>query len=79
MYDPINITLIILYIQDLPKYCLEDPNVIVELDETLESDLCLLWDMSAEPDVAVFLFHHDILDLMKCVISQSCAPRLTVK
>ena len=53
--------------------------MVVELNETLESDLCLLWDMSAEPDVATCLFHHDILDLIKYVISCSCAPRLTVQ
>lgn len=57
----------------------EDPHAIVELDETLESDLCLLWDMSAEPEVATCLYHHDVIDLIKCVISYSCAPRLTVE
>jgi len=66
--------------EEIPKYSAannEDPDVVVELNETLESDLCLLWDMSAEPDVATCLFHHDILDLIKYVISCSCAPRLS--
>ncbi|XP_045022827.1 protein saal1-like isoform X2 [Daphnia magna] len=49
----------------------------VELDESLETDLCLLWDMSADKEVAHCLFQHDILSLAKCVIEESVAPRLT--
>lgn len=51
----------------------------VELDESLETDLCLLWDMSADKEVAHCLFQHDILSLAKCVIEESVAPRLMVK
>ncbi|XP_046642059.1 uncharacterized protein LOC124327171 [Daphnia pulicaria] len=49
----------------------------VELEESLETDLCLLWDMTADRDVALCLIQHDILDIMKCVIEESIAPRLT--
>ncbi|KAI9561593.1 hypothetical protein GHT06_012552 [Daphnia sinensis] len=52
-------------------------NNAVELDESLETDLCLLWDMSADKEVAHCLFQHDILSLTKCVIEESVAPRLT--
>lgn len=62
--------------QDLPKYS-EREDSLVELDETLESDLCLLWDMTSDPDVATCLFKHDIVDLVKCIILHSQAPRLT--
>jgi len=64
--------------QDLPKYS-EREDSLVELDETLESDLCLLWDMTSDPDVATCLFKHDIVDLVKCIILHSQAPRLTVR
>ncbi|EFX84907.1 hypothetical protein DAPPUDRAFT_99313 [Daphnia pulex] len=49
----------------------------VELEESLETDLCLLWDMTADRDVALCLIQHDILDIMKCVMEESIAPRLT--
>ncbi|XP_057377298.1 protein saal1-like isoform X2 [Daphnia carinata] len=52
-------------------------NNAVELDDSLETDLCLLWDMSADKEVAHCLFQHDILFLTKCVIDESVAPRLT--
>jgi hypothetical protein len=35
--------------------------------------------MTADRDVALCLIQHDILDIMKCVIEESIAPRLTVK
>ena len=50
----------------------------IELEESLETDLCLLWDMTADKDVALCLFRHGILDIIKCVIEESIAPRLTV-
>ena len=51
----------------------------MELDEALETDLCLLWDMAADKDVAVCYMKHDIVTLIKCIIDDSIAPRLTVR
>lgn len=51
---------------------------IPELDETLESDLCFLWDITADHDVANYLFEHDILSIAKSIIEESISPRLTV-
>jgi hypothetical protein len=72
----------------VPKYSLsnkehnnqhdEDEILPIELDEALETDLCLLWDMAADKDVAVCLMKHDIVTLTKCIIDESIAPRLTV-
>ncbi len=70
--------------QKLPVYSRESntsdnlEDEAVELEESLETDLCLLWDMTADKDVALWLFQHDILDIMKCVVEESIAPRLTV-
>ncbi|KAK4002044.1 hypothetical protein OUZ56_003903 [Daphnia magna] len=69
--------------EELPSYSKNHNNFetqesnAVELDESLETDLCLLWDMSADKEVAHCLFQHDILSLAKCVIEESVAPRLT--
>lgn len=38
----------------------------------------MLWDMTADKDVANCLLEHDILAITKCVIEESVAPRLTV-
>ena len=39
----------------------------------------MLWDMTADKDVACCLIKHDILPLTKCLVEESIAPRLTVK
>lgn len=51
----------------------------VELKEELETDLCLLWDMTADKDVAFCVFNNQIIPLSKAVLEESRAPRLTVK
>lgn len=51
----------------------------MELEKSLESDLCLLWDMTADKDVAACLHKHDIISLGKFILSESQAPRLTVR
>lgn len=50
----------------------------MELDEELETDLCTLWDMTADPDVALCLQRHDIFSLIQHILENSRAPRLTV-
>lgn len=50
----------------------------IELEESLETDLCMLWDMTADKDVACYLIEQDILSITKCVVEESIAPRLSV-
>lgn len=65
--------------QEFPKYAPEDSETseTMELDEELETDLCTLWDMTADPDVALCLQRHDIFSLIQHILENSRAPRLT--
>lgn len=70
------------FIKELPKYSNQpdnDEKIALELDESLEKDLCMLWDMSADREVTACLQKHDIISLVKCVLAESLAPRLTVR
>uniref|UniRef100_A0A1B6MPX7 Protein SAAL1 n=1 Tax=Graphocephala atropunctata TaxID=36148 RepID=A0A1B6MPX7_9HEMI len=44
--------------------------------EDLESDLCILWDMTATPAVVLFLMKHDCLSLLATLIQSTSNPRL---
>jgi hypothetical protein len=43
-----------------------------------ESDLCHLWDISADQNVALFLNEHNIVQLIVGVITRTSCNRLTV-
>ncbi|XP_046486602.1 protein saal1 isoform X3 [Neodiprion pinetum] len=45
--------------------------------DTLESELCLLWDMAAEKDVTIFLEKCDFLKIIEVSFNVSSEPRLT--
>lgn len=45
-------------------------------NEDVESDMCTLWDMAAQPDVVKFLMQHDSLSLFINVIQTTTVPRL---
>ncbi|XP_038054190.1 protein SAAL1-like [Patiria miniata] len=49
----------------------------IDIDESLEADLCKLWDMTANQDVAKFLHEWKSLDILTSVIEQTTAPRVT--
>lgn len=49
----------------------------VELTEDLEEDLCKVWDMAMDKDVAVFLQEFKAPDILLGVIAKSRSPRLT--
>ncbi|XP_022083690.1 protein saal1-like [Acanthaster planci] len=49
----------------------------IDIDEGLETDLCKLWDMTANQDVAKFLHEWKSLDILTSVIEQTTAPRAT--
>uniref|UniRef100_A0A9J8DKD6 Serum amyloid A-like 1 n=1 Tax=Cyprinus carpio carpio TaxID=630221 RepID=A0A9J8DKD6_CYPCA len=49
----------------------------VELTDDLEEDLCRVWDMAMDKDVAVFLQEFKAPDILLGVIAKSRSPRLT--
>lgn len=49
----------------------------VELTDDLEEDLCKVWDMAMDKDVAVFLQEFKAPDILLGVIAKSRSPRLT--
>jgi hypothetical protein len=44
----------------------------------METELCLLWDMTIEPDVVELLMQHNFLELTSRIIRESNIPRLMV-
>ncbi|XP_061466205.1 protein SAAL1 isoform X2 [Rhineura floridana] len=49
----------------------------VELDEDMENDICKVWDMSMDRDVALFLQEFNAPDIFMGVFAKSKCPRLT--
>ncbi|KAF7245429.1 Protein SAAL1 [Varanus komodoensis] len=49
---------------------------LVELDEDMENDICKVWDMSMDKDVALFLQEFNALDIFIGVFAKSKCPRL---
>ncbi|NWH76206.1 SAAL1 protein, partial [Piaya cayana] len=48
-----------------------------ELDEEMENDICKVWDMSMDEDVASFLQEFNAPDIFLGVLAKSKCPRLT--
>ncbi|KAJ8674764.1 hypothetical protein QAD02_010550 [Eretmocerus hayati] len=46
-------------------------------NESIEHDLCTLWDMSAEPDIVKFLMQNDFFKMAEFTLQISEEPRLT--
>ncbi|NXH17164.1 SAAL1 protein, partial [Bucco capensis] len=51
--------------------------VQTELDEEIENDICRVWDMSMDEDVALFLQEFNAPDIFLGVLAKSKCPRLT--
>ncbi|XP_035672998.1 protein SAAL1-like [Branchiostoma floridae] len=49
----------------------------IDIDEELENELCKLWDMSINKDVARFLQEFHAVNILMGVIDKSRAPRVT--
>ncbi|XP_061236250.1 protein SAAL1 [Neopsephotus bourkii] len=49
----------------------------VELDEEMENDICKVWDMSMDEDVALFLQEFNAPDIFMGIFAKSKCPRLT--
>ncbi|KAI4495503.1 hypothetical protein M0802_008717 [Mischocyttarus mexicanus] len=46
-------------------------------NENLENDLCMLWDMTVEKDIAMYLYENDFLKIVEISLQTSTVPRLT--
>lgn len=46
--------------------------------ESMETDLCTLWDMTLEKDIVEFLLENDFLKMAEFTLKTSKEPRLTV-
>ncbi|XP_048341096.1 protein SAAL1 [Sphaerodactylus townsendi] len=55
---------------------LNNVDVQVDLDEDLESDICKIWDMSMDKDVALFLQEFNAPDIFMGIFAKSKCPRL---
>uniref|UniRef100_A0A131YGP1 Protein SAAL1 n=1 Tax=Rhipicephalus appendiculatus TaxID=34631 RepID=A0A131YGP1_RHIAP len=51
---------------------------VVELDREVEEELCTVWDMAANSDVAHFLHEFKASEIFLQIISTSKSPRLVV-
>ncbi|NXD71027.1 SAAL1 protein, partial [Eolophus roseicapillus] len=49
----------------------------MELDEEMENDICKVWDMSMDEDVALFLQEFNAPDIFMGIFAKSKCPRLT--
>ncbi|XP_007497075.1 protein SAAL1 isoform X2 [Monodelphis domestica] len=47
-----------------------------ELDEELENEICRVWDMSMDKDVALFLYEFNAPDIFMGVLAKTKCPRL---
>ncbi|XP_021929302.1 uncharacterized protein LOC110834446 isoform X2 [Zootermopsis nevadensis] len=61
---------VIKILMKLTKFSSED------WSEDMETELCLLWDMTIEPDVVELLMQHNFLDLTSRIIHHTNIPRL---
>ncbi|CAN9499393.1 unnamed protein product [Ophioblennius macclurei] len=55
----------------------EDPDGQMQLSDDDEEDLCKVWDMAMDRDVAGFLLEFKATDILLGVIAKSRSPRLT--
>ncbi|XP_029438392.1 protein SAAL1 isoform X2 [Rhinatrema bivittatum] len=54
-----------------------DGEMLVDLDEEMENEICKIWDMSMDEDVALFLQEFNAPEIFLGVIAKSKCPRLT--
>ncbi|XP_049568821.1 protein SAAL1 isoform X3 [Orcinus orca] len=48
----------------------------MELDEEMENEICRVWDMSMDEDVALFLHEFNVPDIFMGILAKSECPRL---
>ncbi|EHB10908.1 Protein SAAL1 [Heterocephalus glaber] len=54
----------------------DDEEQVMELDEEMENEICKVWDMSMDQDVALFLQEFNAPDIFMGVLAKSKCPRL---
>ena len=54
----------------------DDEEQQMELDEEMENEICRVWDMSMDEDVALFLQEFNAPDIFMGVLAKSKCPRL---
>ncbi|XP_006865863.1 PREDICTED: protein SAAL1 [Chrysochloris asiatica] len=54
----------------------DDEEPQMELDEEMENEICRVWDMSMDEDVALFLQEFNVPDIFMGVLTKSKCPRL---
>eukprot|EP00069_Balaena_mysticetus_P000795 bmy_03616T0 len=54
----------------------DDEEQQIELDEEMENEICRVWDMSMDEDVALFLQEFNAPDIFMGVLAKSKCPRL---
>ncbi|MED6246897.1 Protein saal1, partial [Ilyodon furcidens] len=64
-------------IQMVTEYSEENSEVQMQLSDDDEEDLCRVWDMAMDEDVAGFLQEFKAADILLGVIAKSRCPRLT--
>lgn len=55
-----------------------DGQHLINISDELQDELCQLWDMSSDSDVAKLLQEYKAVDILAEVIAKSDAPRATV-
>ncbi|XP_045175608.2 protein saal1-like [Mercenaria mercenaria] len=69
-------TTLIKLIEEVDRENEEESNLAVDVDEELQNELCKLWDMSMNSDVAKFLNEFKAVDILTGIIEKSKAPRV---
>ncbi|XP_072475736.1 protein SAAL1 isoform X1 [Notamacropus eugenii] len=54
----------------------EEEEQVTELDEEMENEICKVWDMSMDEDVALFLYEFNAPDIFMGVLAKTKCPRL---
>ncbi|NXK76912.1 SAAL1 protein, partial [Amazona guildingii] len=60
-----------------PEPIVSPEGIQMELDEEMEHDICKVWDMSMDEDVALFLQEFNAPDIFMGIFAKSKCPRLT--
>ncbi|KAL4225649.1 Protein saal1 [Mactra antiquata] len=69
-------TTLIKLIEEVDKENDADSDLAVDVDEELQTELCKLWDMSMNSDVAKFLNEFKAIEILSGIIDKSKAPRV---
>ncbi|XP_052228135.1 protein saal1-like isoform X2 [Dreissena polymorpha] len=69
-------TTLIKLIEEVKNEDATDTDLVVDIDDELQNELCKLWDMSMNSEVARFLDEYKALEILTGIIQKSKAPRV---